>query len=767
MKQVTQTLRTGAIDVLDVPVPALHDGFVLVRNRASVISAGTEKSKVDLGRRSLLGKARARPDLVRQVLEKVRREGLRRTLGTVRARLDAPSPLGYSCAGDVLAVGGIVEGVRPGQRVACAGAGYANHAEVVAVPRNLVATIPDGVGYDEAAFTTIGAIALQGIRLLDAKLGENVLVIGLGLIGQIAVQLLHACGVRVLGSDLSPALCERARAAGAGIVAAGADGVGMCLAATGGRGVDGVLICAGTASNEPIEVAGAASRDKGRVVVVGAVGMDVPREPYFRKEVSLVISRSYGPGRYDVGYEEDGHDYPFGYVRFTQQRNMETVLAMLQSRRLDVASLVTHRFDVAQAADAYGLLSGQRREPYLGIVMTYAAAEAGGAAEPVVPRAAAAPVAAAPVALGGDVRVSLFGAGNYATSTLLPLLARERGVRLHRLCTESGRSAEAVARQFSFDGAAPALADLLDAGTDALLVVSRHDTHADAAVAALEAGRHVYVEKPLALDVAALSRVAAAARAARTTLMVGFNRRFSPLVDAVRAHLGTASASAAATAAGPAASTPAVIAIRVNAGAIPPEHWIQHPRRGGGRLIGEACHFVDLAACLAGSRIVRVHAAGTGRDGRPPLLDDNVVITLAFANRAVASIVYTADGARGLPKERVEVFAGGRAAVIDDFRTATLYAADGSQSRRKLPAQDKGQAAMLAAWLGGLRSGRPCVPLDVLLNSSLATVLAVESMMIGAPLDVDAALLAPAAAGVASDAEPPAAAMPAVDAGQA
>src|SRR5690554_2986495 len=413
MKQVTQTLRTGVVEVNDVPVPALTDKFVLVRNTTSVISAGTEKTKIDMGKKSLLQKAKARPDLVKQVINKVRTEGLKKTLQTVNSRLDSPSPLGYSCAGNVVAAGGLVNGIQPGDRVACGGADYANHAEYVAVPKNLVVKIPDNVSDEEAAFTTVGSIALQGVRLAEPLLGETFLVVGLGLLGQIAVQLLKANGCNVIGTDLDPALVTRAEGFGAVGVPPGGDVASLCNALTGGHGVDGVLVCAGTSSNAIIEMCGAVTREKGRVVVVGAVRMDIPREDYFKKEISVVISRSYGPGRYDPFYEESGNDYPLGYVRFTEQRNMQAFLSLVSQGKVDIKSLITHRFSVDEADEAYKLIEGKKTEPYLGILLRYA--------PPPLGEDQSSRIQINPTAVGGDkIKLSFYGAGNYATASLLP-----------------------------------------------------------------------------------------------------------------------------------------------------------------------------------------------------------------------------------------------------------------------------------------------------------------------------------------------------------
>lgn len=712
MKQVTHTLKTGQIDVADVPVPALTDKFVLVRTTVSVISAGTEKTKIDMGRKSLLQKARSRPDLVRQVIRKVQTEGFAKTFSTVTTRLGAPNPLGYSSAGVAVAVGGLVEALKPGDRVACGGAGYANHAEFAAVPKNLVVRVPAEVSDEEAAFATLGAIALQGVRLADPKLGETVLVLGLGLLGQIAVQLLRANGCRVLGTDLDPSLVALAERFGA-VGMPASDPEVACRELTGGVGVDAVLVCAGTSSNEPIEMCGRITREKGRVVVVGAVRMDIPREDFFRKEISVVISRSYGPGRYDPDYEENGNDYPVGYVRFTEQRNMQTIIDLIAQRRLDVRSLITHRFALEDAVKAYGLIEGEKREPYLGIVMTYGG---GDAVEPPRLNVHAGPVQR------GRVGVSMVGAGNYATASLLPLLRESPEVELRGLVTSSGRTAAGVAKQFDFRFCASAFAEVLADDTDALVIATRHNTHAPYVCDALRAGKHVYVEKPLALSMEELANVAAAhAAAGDRQVMVGFNRRWAPFTQELQRHFETVRA-------------PKVVNIRVNAGFIPPDHWIQDPHAGGGRLIGEACHFIDLASALVGSDPIGVHAFGVAKPGVAALLNDNVCVSLRFEDGSVANVTYTADGSKAMQKEHVEMFGGGRSAVIDDFREATLYVGDTTSRRVRGSGQDKGQKAMLLAWVGGLRSGVPALPIHTALAVSAATIGAVESMSVGAAI---------------------------------
>lgn len=722
MKQVTQTLRTGVIEINEVPVPTLTDKFVLVRNTNSVISAGTEKTKIDMGKKSLLQKAKARPDLVKQVLDKVKTDGLKKTLQTVNSRLDSPSPLGYSCAGSVVASGGLVEGIQPGDRVACGGADYANHAEYVAVPKNLVVKVPSNVSDEEAAFATVGSIALQGVRLAKPLLGETFLVVGLGLLGQIAVQLLKANGCTVIGSDLDPALVSRAEGHGALGVPSDGDIENICNSVTAGRGVDGVMVCAGTSSNTIIEMCGAVTREKGRVVVVGAVRMDIPREDYFKKEISVVISRSYGPGRYDPSYEENGNDYPYGYVRFTEQRNMETFLALVSQRALDVKGLITHRFSVDEADKAYKLIEGDKTEPYLGILLQYSP-QANSLAD-----SARIEVAAAPIS-GDKVKLSFYGAGNYATASLLPLMQASNKVTFAGLVTASGRTAQGVAKQFGFAFCAGDYAELLQGDTDAVIITTRHDTHGIAVRDALNAGKHVYVEKPLALSVDELGEIKAAYDSSGNfQIMVGFNRRFAPATQQVVDHFAGV-------------KSPLVVNIRINAGSIPADHWIQDPQVGGGRMIGEGCHFIDLASVLVGSNVKTVYAAGSSKAEKSAMINDNLCLALTFDNGSVANITYTADGSKAMAKEYVEVFGGGRSAQIDDFKGVALFSGDNTVKRSKSGVQDKGQKNMISSWLDGLQSGIPCVEYECLMATSLATIMAVESLALGMPMTVDKAVV--------------------------
>ncbi|MHB1846869.1 MAG: bi-domain-containing oxidoreductase, partial [Deltaproteobacteria bacterium] len=585
MKQLLHSYRTGELRVADVPAPAPAPGTLLVRTHASLVSAGTEKMVLELGKKTLMGKAQDRPDLVQKVVEKVSRDGVLATARTVWSKLDESMPLGYSCAGTVLQPGPGVLGFKPGDRVACAGAKLANHAEVNAVPLRLCARIPEGVSDEAAAFVTVGAIALQGVRTAAPTLGESVAVIGLGLIGQLTVRILRAAGCQVLGVDLDPEKLRLAMLGGASrAVLRGGDVQAEVAALTDGRGVDAAIICAATDSNDPVELAGELCRDRARVVAVGAVRMDVPRRPYYDKELSLLLSRSYGPGRYDPSFEEQGRDYPIGYVRWTEERNFGAFLSLCAEGRLDVGPLVTHRFPIDRAEDAYALLSGETKEPYLGIVLTYPLdrplSQTIALAE--TPRTLASPKP-------GEVRLGFVGAGSFASGVLGPAFARAKGARLSTVVSAHGISARQLGKKLGFSHASTDFDGLCrDPATDAIVIATRHQLHAEQAAQALEQGKHVFVEKPLALDPVGLERVLGAAERSGRLLLAGFNRRFAPLSQKLRDELSGRTA-------------PLVFSYRVNAGPVPRESWLHDPAVGGGRIVGEVCHFVDLLSFLSGA----------------------------------------------------------------------------------------------------------------------------------------------------------------------
>ena len=716
MKQIVQSMRTGVIDVLDVPPPRLAGPGVLVQTAVSLISAGTERAAMEFAKSSLVDKARARPDLVKQVLDKVRRDGLVRTTTLALARLDRPVAPGYAAAGTVLAVAPGVDDVVVGDPVACAGAAYATHAEINYVPRNLVVPLPrrrtgEYVGFDEAAFTTVGAIALHGIRLGAPEIGQRVAVIGLGVIGLLATQILRAHGCRVFGIDLDPARCDLARALGADDAMAPMGADAAVSRWSRGLGADLIVVAAAASTSEPATMAAEIARDKGRIVAIGATGLDLPRRTLYRKELSLVVSRSYGPGRYDPDYEERGHDYPRAYVRWTERENMRTFLELVAEGRVDVRPLVSHRYTIERGAEAYDALD---RRDALGIVIDYGTAPLTVSAEaPPVPSRRRAPAADRP-------RVSAIGAGAFARSVLLPSLARS-GARLRAVVTATGLSAHSAASTFGFETGSTAVDTVWrDADCDAVIIATRHDSHAQLVIDALTSGKAVFVEKPLCISEDDLDRivdVVATLRAAGDSpfLMVGFNRRFAPAVAAVRATM---------------TGTPVSIVYRVNAGRLPPDSWIARVEESGGRIIGEVCHFVDLCAYLAASPVVEVCATRSAAGA------DDVMVTLRMANGSMATVAYLIDGDRAAPKERVELCGSGRSATIEDFRRARVTGAGRTiRHRGPLARQDKGHAAGIAAFVSAVASGAPSpVSFESIVNTTRATFAIVRSLESGGPV---------------------------------
>lgn len=703
MKQILQDLKDGATELVEVPAPRGRAGHLLIRTTRSLISAGTERMLVDFGKAGLIEKARQQPDKVRQVLDKVRTDGLIPTLEAVRHKLDQPVALGYCNVGRVLEAGAGIGDFAIGDRVASNG----KHAEVVCVPQNLCAKIPERVSDEEAAFTVIGAIALQGIRLAAPTLGETVVVTGLGLIGLVTVQLLKAQGCRVLGIDFDAAKLELAERFGAETVHAGiADPVAAAQAFSRGRGVDAVLITAATKSSEPMHQAALMSRKRGRIVLVGVTGLELSRADFYEKELSFQVSCSYGPGRYDPEYEDKGHDYPFGFVRWTEQRNCEAVLDMMDEGRLDVKPLISHRFTLSEAGRAYDIVGGS--EPSLGIVLEYEG-DAEAVDENLLRRSV--PLKAAPLSAKKQAlpHVAFIGAGNYAIGMLMPAF-RAAGAKLVSVVSSSGVSAVHAARKFGIaEAASDAKMVFANQDVDAAVITTRHDSHAAYVCKALAAGKHVFVEKPLCLTLAELDdireaydRQVAAGRV--PLLMVGFNRRFSPLVIKMKTLLAAQSA-------------PMAFVMTVNAGAIPAEHWTQDREAGGGRMIGEACHFIDLLRHLAGAPLV-----SAGRIGVTDRTDDTVSLSLAFANGSIGTVHYFANGSKKFPKERLEVFCGGGILQLDNFRILNGFGWPGF-NKMKLSRQDKGQTACAGAFITAMQSGgEPPIPPDELFEVSRITI---------------------------------------------
>jgi predicted dehydrogenase/threonine dehydrogenase-like Zn-dependent dehydrogenase len=732
MKQVLQDARTGAIAVEEVPTPQLLPGCVLVRVASSVVSAGTERASSEFARKSLLQKAKSRPDLVRDVISKVQRDGLFSAIQAVRSRLDQPQNPGYSSAGTVIAAGDGVTDIQPGDRVACAGAGFAVHAEIACVPRLLVARIPardaatgDDVPFDEAAFATLGAVALHGIRTAGAKLGDLVAVIGLGLLGQLTVQLLKAAGCRVLGMDIEPSRSDLAKQMGAdGVASSESTFRDLCSSISHGVGVDLVLITAETSSSDPVNLAGAVARDRAIVVAVGTVGMDIERKAYYEKELDFRLSRSYGPGRYDAAYEQKGRDYPIGYVRWTETRNMEAFVALLAGRKIKLDRLITHRFPIEEASRAYDLIAGRLREPFLGVVIQYS-----GSAEEVCRLAVLNTASSAPSHVAG-VNVGLLGAGGFAFSTLIPAMKASSNTSFVSVCAATGSHAQHAAGKFGFRNCTTDEDGLLhNQEINTVAIATRHHLHARQVRAALGAGKHVFCEKPLCLSEEELQEICRTYLdipiAQRPTLMVGFNRRFAPMIARTKAFVSTV-------------SEPLALHYRINAGYLSPDHWVNDPEQGGGRILGEVCHFVDLLAFLASSTIVEVSARPVGNSAR--YSGDNVVISLRFANGSVGAISYLANGDRSFSKERIEVFGGGSTAVLEDFRRLQLVRGGRKETIHSRWRQDKGHRAEWAAFSQKLvRGGDPPIRFEDIVCSTLATLRIQESVGSGEPFSVDAA----------------------------
>src|ERR1044072_6688371 len=649
MKQVLQHVKSGAVAVKDVPVPVPRPGFVLVRTAASLISAGTERVAVESGQKGLVGRAIEQPALVKQVLNKARTEGLAHTFDAVRAKLESLTALGYSAAGTVISVGDETASVRAGDRVACAGLGYASHAEVLSVPKNLCVRLPDEVSFDVGAVATIGAIALQGVRLAELTLGESVVVIGLGLIGQLTVQLLRAHGCRVFGIDIDERRIDLARQLGADdSCPSHQDAKQRVIEWSRGRGADAVLITAGTSSNEPVELAGEISRTKGRVIAVGAVGLNIPRKPYYDRELTFKISMSYGPGRYDPEYEERGHDYPFGYVRWTEGRNIEAFLDLASSGRMNIEPLITHRFRIEEGERAYQLITGETNESYLGVLLHY------DAERKLETRIELAKTADSPAQ---RVRVGLIGAGDYAKAMLLPNL-KAAGAEFQTIATASGVTARAVGEQHGFRLSVSGAEEVInDERVNLVGIATRPGSHADLARQALEQGKYVFVEKPLALTEDELEQLEQTAGADRK-LAVGFNRRFSPLAQAAQEFFRDR-------------QTPLSINYRVNAGRISHNHWVNDPQEGGGRIIGAGWRVVDFMHFITGSLTTRVYAESIAAENFEAADADSIFVTLRLADGSNAAIAYLREGDKALPKERIEIFGGGKSFVIEDFCSAT------------------------------------------------------------------------------------------------
>lgn len=722
MKQVVQSARSGKLALKEVPEVQVRSGHLLVRTRASLISAGTERMVVQFAKKSLAAKAKARPDLVRKVLDKAKRDGIGATMRAVMARLDEPLPLGYSAVGDVVEVGAGLEGkFRVGQRVAIAGAGLANHAEMNAVPENLCAPVPDDVNDEEACFGTLGAIAMNGARLLETQLGDVVAVIGAGLVGQLAAQFLDLAGCRVIVLDYNAERLKLASYGGAEMVCDLSDGdpTAAIMDLSGGRGCDGVVIAAATDSSEPFDTAAMIARDKAKISLVGITGTEFDYRLFMKKELSLVVSRSYGPGRYDPDYENRHVKYPVGFVRWTETRNLEESVRLMsrqRDHRLQVEQMITHRFPFADAESAYEMVT-KNTEPHLGVILEYDSE-----VTEKSPRLRTPVSVSTGEKASGKCVLGVIGAGNFARTVLLPRLKKIDGVELHTLVTQRGISADHSADSFGFAHADTDDAAIFDnPEINAVLITTPHSTHAALTAKALAAGKNVLVEKPLALDREELNTVIRARLTSDAFLQVGFNRRFAPLAIQARDRLAVAGGTK-------------YVLLRVNAGQLPEDSWQNAAEEGNGRILGEVCHFIDLARFLVGDDIKTVQASAAQVSQGAC---DDLTVSLNFADGSLATIAYTALGDTAYSKELIEAFAGGTVININDFRGLTVTAGGKEAKHGKSMEQDKGHAAELKAFADAVSSGGPA-PADEaeLVQSSFATIAVLESLQRGGPVEL-------------------------------
>jgi predicted dehydrogenase/threonine dehydrogenase-like Zn-dependent dehydrogenase len=714
MKQLLQNIHNGVTEVVEVPIPQLQAGMALVRTRASLVSAGTERMLVEFAGKSLVGKALSRPDLALQLVDKAHREGLLTTLEAAFNRLDQPMPLGYSSSGVIEAVGEGLQGFKVGDRVACAGGGYAVHAEYALVPTNLLASLPDTIDFESAAFTTLGAIALHGFRLSQPQLGESVAVIGLGLLGLLTVGIAKTAGCRVFGVDLDETRVALAQQMGA-VAVARPQAVGNAQSFTHGQGFDHVLICADTTSSDPVELAGEIARDRGHVVAIGAVGLTLPRRIYYQKELSFINSRSYGPGRYDPSYEEGGQDYPVGYVRWTEGRNLQAFVELMAEQHLEIKPLITHRFPIENAPEAYELITGKTNQPFLGVLLTYPeTATLSGkslAAYQQVNKASL------PTAGVNAVRLGVLGAGNFANAVMLPALKKIPSIELIAISSGSGLHAEYASKKYGFKYAAANENEILnDPQVNTVSILTRHHLHAEQVVRALQAGKHVFCEKPLGTNREQLVQIKQQLLSLENSpqLMVGFNRRFAPLARKLFDFIELS-------------QEPLVVSYRINAGKIPISHWVHDPIQGGGRIIGEGCHFIDFLTFLVGAPPISVMAQALPDDNR--YREDNVVMLFTFPDGSLGTLNYLANGDKAFPKERVEVFSGGRVAVLDDFRTLEMVYQGRRQVIRSTLRQDKGHRAEWEAFSSAILTGSPPpISVEHLFGVTEAAFAAVDSL---------------------------------------
>lgn len=724
MKQLLQNLKNGHMEITEVPFPVLHPKGVLVRNYYSLISSGTEKSKVTVARKGYIGKAMERPELVKKVLSNVKKEGFQSTYLKIMGKLKTPATLGYSSAGVVIAVGDEVRDFKVFDRVACAGAGYANHGEVVYVPQNLCAKIPDGVSIEEAAFTTVACIAMQGIRQSQVKIGENVAVIGLGLIGQLTVQMLKAAGCSVVACDPKEYSVKMSIENGADFaVTSTSDFEKLCSSISSGYGVDATIITAGTNSNGPVETAGRITRKKGRVVVVGAVKMDIPRSPYYEKEIDLSISCSYGPGRYDTHYEELSIDYPYAYARWTENRNMQAFLRLLKDKKINVKSVLTHTYAFLDALKAYEMIMKPDGEPYIGILLKYDA-------ESEIKNSAIFKINKLNKKTSNKIGISVIGAGNFAKGVLLPALKNVEGINLRGILTSTGYTAKGVGDNFDFDYyTSEENCIMTDKHTDAVIISTRHDSHGRLVIEALKNNKSVYVEKPLVINEAELKEILRlynkidSSAGTFPNIMVGYNRRFSPSIIGIKNFFKNR-------------VSPLFMNYRINAGLISEDSWIQDETFGGGRIIGEVCHFIDTMQYLTDANPIKVYSDSIRLKDRTKDTMDVANINIGFSDGSIGVINYLSNGDTSLEKERLEVFSEGKTAVMNDFKEEQYYAEGKKKVIKHL--QDKGHHNEMNIFIENLSKGEPmAISLESIIYTSYATFKILKSIKNGTAMKID------------------------------
>ena len=706
MQQLTQKLGSGDMIIQEVPYPQLGKGMVIVKNHYSIISAGTEGSTVVAARKSLLGKAKERPQQVKQVIDTLKKQGPIQTYRAVMKKLDAYSPLGYSCAGEVIEVGAGVTEFEVGDKVACAGAGYANHAEIVSVPINLCVKLDTNTNLKDAAYNTLGAISMQGVRQADLRLGESCVIIGLGLLGQLVALILKASGVTVIGIDVSEAAVKQAvenKVVDLGLTRNAAGVEEQILAATNGYGADAVIIAAATSSLDPINFAGAIARKKGKVVVLGAVPTGFERDPYwYRKELELKMACSYGPGRYDLNYEEKGIDYPLPYVRWTEKRNMEAFQDLIATKRIDIAYLTTHEFDFDNAKAAFDLVVS-KAEPFTGIALKYNIEKAANKTK----------IATSETEQLGKINISFIGAGSYAQGNLLPNIPETNDVGRIGVLTNTGTTSKRVAEKFKFQFCVTQEADVFDENTNTVFVATRHDSHGPYVLKSLKANKNVFVEKPLCLLESELQDIIEAQSETKKSVMVGFNRRFSPLTTKLKKAVG---------------NNPMTMLYRINAGAIPGDNWIQDLEIGGGRVLGEVCHFIDYLTYLNGSLPIKVSASALQDANK---LNDTLNILIQFENGSSGVVAYYANGSKSMTKEYVEVFSAGLSATLNDFKELKIYD-KGKPRKEKLYNQNKGQKEMVEAFVNGLLTdGKAPISFEDIISVTKASFKVLESVKRG------------------------------------